>query len=69
MGATTVTASLIFANYAVVNGNTAGWLSAANTQLLVIAVAFLCAFLIVESRVRAALDATATLPSAKYRRR
>jgi EmrB/QacA subfamily drug resistance transporter len=54
-GATTVTAALIFANYAVVNGNTVGWLSAQTLGLLAVAIAFLCAFVIIESRVRAPL--------------
>src|ERR1700758_3142378 len=50
-GATTVTASLMLAVYAIVNGNEAGWLSAQTVGLIVIALALLGAFLIIEARV------------------
>src|SRR5207253_2433749 len=50
-GAVTVTASLMLAVYAVVNGNEAGWTSAQTLGLLLVALALLAAFLIIESRV------------------
>src|SRR5690349_3301808 len=54
-GAVTVTASLILAVYAIVNGNEAGWLSAQTLGLLAAAVAVLGDFLVIESRVSAPL--------------
>jgi EmrB/QacA subfamily drug resistance transporter len=54
-GAITVTASLMFAVYAVINGNEVGWLSAATTWKAGAAIALLVAFLIIESRVSAPL--------------
>jgi EmrB/QacA subfamily drug resistance transporter len=54
-GAITVTASLMFAVYAVINGNEAGWSSAATLWKLGLAVALLAAFLVIESRVSAPL--------------
>jgi predicted MFS family arabinose efflux permease len=54
-GAITVTASLMLAVYAIVNGNQAGWLSAQTLGLLAAAVAVLGAFLVIESRVSAPL--------------
>ena len=51
-GAITVTASLMFAVYAVINGNEAGWSSVATLWKLGLAVALLAAFLVIESRVR-----------------
>lgn len=54
-GALTVTASLLFAVYAVVNGNQAGWMSAQTIGLLVAAAALLAVFLRVESRARSPL--------------
>ncbi|MEP7246259.1 MAG: MFS transporter [Gammaproteobacteria bacterium] len=50
-GAVTVTTSLMFAVYAIVNGNEAGWLSVQTIVLLVTAALLLAAFLIIESRV------------------
>jgi MFS family permease len=50
-GAVTVTAALMLAVYAVVNGNEAGWTSAQTTGLLAAAAVLLCAFLAIESRV------------------
>jgi MFS family permease len=50
-GAVTVTASLMLAVYAVVNGNEAGWASAQTIGLLLAAAALLVAFLVIESRV------------------
>ena len=54
-GAITVTASLMLAVYAVVNGNEAGWPSVATLWKLALAVALLVAFLVIESRVSAPL--------------
>jgi EmrB/QacA subfamily drug resistance transporter len=54
-GAVTVTAALMLAVYAIVNGNQAGWTSGQTLGLLAGAVALLAAFLRVESRVRAPL--------------
>jgi EmrB/QacA subfamily drug resistance transporter len=54
-GASTVTASLIFVNYAIVGGNTAGWLSLQTLGLLAVGIFLLLAFLVIESRVRAPL--------------
>ena len=54
-GAITVTASLMLAVYAIVNGNEAGWTSAATLGKLGAAVALLVAFLVIESRVAAPL--------------
>lgn len=54
-GAATVTASLMLAVYAIVNGNEAGWTSMRTLGLLGVSVALLAAFLVIESRVRAPL--------------
>jgi MFS family permease len=54
-GAVTVTASLVLAVYAIVNGNTVGWTSARTLGLLGAAAALLAAFLAVEARVAAPL--------------
>jgi EmrB/QacA subfamily drug resistance transporter len=54
-GAVTVTAALMLAVYAIVNGNSAGWTSARTVGLLAAAGALLVAFLVVESRVRSPL--------------
>src|SRR6266576_374778 len=51
-GAVTVTASLLLAVYAVVNGNGAGWTSAQTLGLLGAAAVLLALFLAIESRVR-----------------
>jgi EmrB/QacA subfamily drug resistance transporter len=51
-GAATVTASLMLAVYAIVNGNEAGWTSAQTTGLLGGAVLLLALFLGIEARVR-----------------
>ena len=51
-GAATITASLMLAVYAIVNGNQAGWRSLETIGLLVIAAALLALFLGIESRVR-----------------
>lgn len=50
-GAITVTASLMLAVYAVVNGNEAGWTSTQTLGLLSVSVALLIAFIIIESRI------------------
>src|SRR5438128_12192383 len=50
-GAVTVTASLMLAVYAIVNGNEAGWTSGQTVGLLAAAVALLAAFFVIESRV------------------
>jgi EmrB/QacA subfamily drug resistance transporter len=54
-GAVTVTASLMLAVYAIVNGNEVGWTSARTLGLLGAAAALLTLFLGLESRVRAPL--------------
>jgi EmrB/QacA subfamily drug resistance transporter len=54
-GAVTVTASLMLAVYAIVNGNEAGWTSAQTLGLLALAVLLLAAFLAIEAKVRAPL--------------
>src|SRR5262249_7203522 len=54
-GAVTVTASLMLAVYAIVNGNEAGWTSAQTVGLLAAAAALLAVFLVIEARVRAPL--------------
>ncbi|MFM0199271.1 MFS transporter [Paraburkholderia fungorum] len=51
-GAVTVTASLMLAVYAVVNGNEAGWTSAQTLGLLFAALALLAVFLVIEARVQ-----------------
>ena len=54
-GAVTVTAALMLAVYAIVNGNDQGWGSGQTLGLLAGAAALLVAFLVIESRVRAPL--------------
>ncbi len=54
-GAVTVTASLMLAVYAIVNGNEAGWTSAQTLGLLAAAAALLAVFLVIESRVASPL--------------
>ena len=54
-GAVTVTAALLLAVYAVVNGNEKGWTSVETLGLLGGAVALLGAFLLIERRVKAPL--------------
>jgi EmrB/QacA subfamily drug resistance transporter len=54
-GAVTVTAALMLAVYAIVNGNEAGWTSGQTTGLLAAAVVLLGIFLVIESRVEAPL--------------
>src|SRR6187551_1419947 len=54
-GAVTVTASLMVAVYAIVNGNEVGWATARTLGLLVLAGALLGLFLVIESRVAAPL--------------
>jgi EmrB/QacA subfamily drug resistance transporter len=54
-GAITVTAALMLAVYAIVNGNQAGWTSAQTLGLLGAAAALLGLFLVIESRVPAPL--------------
>ena len=46
-----MTASLIVAVYAIVNGNQAGWLSGQTLGLLGVAVVLLAVFLTIESRI------------------
>jgi EmrB/QacA subfamily drug resistance transporter len=50
-GAVTVTAALMLAVYAIVNGNGNGWLSAETLGLLAAAAVLLAAFFVIESRV------------------
>jgi Na+/melibiose symporter-like transporter len=54
-GAVTVTAALIIAVYAIVNGNQNGWTSATTLGLLGTSIAVLVLFLGIESRVRSPL--------------
>ncbi len=54
-GAVTVTASLMLAVYAIVNGNKEGWTSGQTLGMLGGAVALLAAFLVIETRVSAPL--------------
>jgi EmrB/QacA subfamily drug resistance transporter len=54
-GAVTVTASLMLAVYAIVNGNDTGWTSGQTLGLLGAAVALLAAFIVIEARVRSPL--------------
>ncbi|MFI4913977.1 MAG: MFS transporter [Steroidobacterales bacterium] len=54
-GAVTVTAALILAVYAIVNGNEAGWTSGRTLGLLAVAAGLLAVFLGIEARVRAPL--------------
>jgi EmrB/QacA subfamily drug resistance transporter len=50
-GAVTVTAALMLAVYAIVNGNEVGWVTARTLGLLAVSVALLGVFLVIESRV------------------
>jgi EmrB/QacA subfamily drug resistance transporter len=50
-GAVTVTASLMLAVYAIVNGNEAGWMSGRTIGLLAVAATLLALFLVIEARV------------------
>jgi EmrB/QacA subfamily drug resistance transporter len=63
-GAVTVTASLMLAVYAIVNGNEAGWTSLQTSVLLAAAAALLVIFLVIEARVRQPL-----MPLALFRLR
>src|SRR5207247_1022679 len=54
-GAVTVTAALMLAVYAIVNGNEKGWTSAQTLALLGVSAVLLCVFLAIEARVRAPL--------------
>jgi EmrB/QacA subfamily drug resistance transporter len=54
-GAVTVTAALMLAVYAIVNGNEAGWASAQTIGLLAAAAALLALFLGIEARIRSPL--------------
>jgi EmrB/QacA subfamily drug resistance transporter len=60
-GAVTVTAALMLAVYAIVNGNQEGWLSARTLGMLGVAVVVLGAFLTIESRVSSPLMPLALL--------
>ena len=60
-GAVIVTAGLMLAVYAIVNGNQVGWLSGRTVGLLSASAALLAAFLVVESRVRSPLMPLGTL--------
>jgi EmrB/QacA subfamily drug resistance transporter len=63
-GAVTVTASLMLAVYAIVNGNQAGWTSGQTIGLLAGALALLALFLAIEARVSSPL-----VPLGLFRRR
>jgi MFS family permease len=60
-GAVTVTAALMLAVYAIVNGNGNGWLSAETLGLLAVAAVLLALFVLIESRVAAPLMPLAIL--------
>ncbi|HEY7004153.1 MAG TPA: MFS transporter [Gaiellaceae bacterium] len=55
VGALTVTASLMLAVYAIVNGNEVGWTSGRTLGLLAVSAALLGLFLLIESRIRSPL--------------
>ena len=55
LGAVTVTAALMLAVYAIVNGNEMGWTSQRTLGQLLVAIALLALFLLIEARVRAPL--------------
>ncbi len=63
-GAVSVTAALMLAVYAIVNGNEAGWQSAQTIGLLAGAIVFFVAFLIIEAKVESPL-----VPLSMFRRR
>jgi EmrB/QacA subfamily drug resistance transporter len=63
-GAVSVTAALMLAVYAIVNGNQNGWSSLETLGLLAVAVALLAAFVAIESHVEAPL-----MPLGLFRRR
>ena len=63
-GALTVTASLVVAVYAIVNGNQAGWLTGRTLGLLAVSCVLLVVFLGIEARVRSPL-----VPLRLFRRR
>ncbi|MGK9235073.1 DHA2 family efflux MFS transporter permease subunit [Inquilinus limosus] len=63
-GAVTVTAAMMLAVYAIVNGNEAGWTSTRTLGLLAAAVVLLVAFLAIETRVAVPL-----MPLGLFRRR
>jgi EmrB/QacA subfamily drug resistance transporter len=54
-GAVTVTAALMIAVYAIVNGNEVGWVTPRTLGLLAVAAGLLVAFLVIESRVKSPL--------------
>jgi EmrB/QacA subfamily drug resistance transporter len=54
-GAVTITASLMLAVYAIVNGNEIGWVTTRTLGLLAVSAALLVAFLVIESRVESPL--------------
>jgi EmrB/QacA subfamily drug resistance transporter len=60
-GAVTVTAALMLAVYAIVNGNQNGWLSAETLGLLALALALIGLFVLIESRVSSPLMPLALL--------
>ena len=68
-GAVTVTAALMLAVYAIVNGNEAGWTSAQTLGLLGAAAVLLVVFLVIESRVAVAARAAPPLPAPERRDR
>jgi len=51
-GAVTVTAALMLAVYAIVNGNEAGWTSTQTLSLLAVSIVLMAIFLVIESRVQ-----------------
>jgi MFS family permease len=63
-GAVSITSALLLANYGIINGNAAGWLSFQTLGLLAAAVAVFVIFIFIESRVRAPL-----MPLALFARR
>ncbi|RAN81999.1 MFS transporter [Bacillus sp. SRB_336] len=55
LGAVTVTTALMLAVYAIVNGNESGWTSPRTLGQLLVAIALLALFLLIETRVRVPL--------------
>jgi EmrB/QacA subfamily drug resistance transporter len=64
VGALAITSGMVLATYAIVNGNTAGWLSLQTVGLLALSVAIGAAFIVREARVEAPL-----VPLAIFRHR
>ena len=66
-GAITITASLMLAVFAIVNGNQAGWASGQTLGGLGAAIVLLGVFIVVEFEGRASAGSTGAVPAAHYR--